>query len=315
MKKIQVFISSTYLDLTEERQAAVEAILEAGHLPAGMELFKAGDESQLETIKRWIDESDVFLLILGGRYGSIDEKSEKSYTQLEYEYAIKKKIPIFSVVLNDSTLHQKAAKQGNQVMESINEQKFLNFKKLVLSKIVKQVDDVKDIKIAIHSTLTEFIRTKKLVGWVRGDAVEDMTALLKENSALLKQNVALQDKLKKLEEIERIGKWDFKELKTLFENKTIELKPDLTGKEEVIKTPLLDLVLSFKNSLTIGVTNSRGSSKTDIFLFYNVSPLLISYGLMEAKNVPGGGRVQRILATKNGNDFFARLELEDMVEK
>lgn len=52
MKKLQVFISSTYIDLKDERQAAVESILDAGHIPAGMELFKAGDESQLKTINR-----------------------------------------------------------------------------------------------------------------------------------------------------------------------------------------------------------------------------------------------------------------------
>jgi hypothetical protein len=62
-KKLQVFISSTYTDLLPERQAAVEAILRAGHIPAGMELFAAGDKSQMEIIKRWIDDSDVFLLI------------------------------------------------------------------------------------------------------------------------------------------------------------------------------------------------------------------------------------------------------------
>ena len=49
--KFQIFVSSTYIDLTDERQAAVEAILKAGHIPAGMELFTAGDESQLTTIK------------------------------------------------------------------------------------------------------------------------------------------------------------------------------------------------------------------------------------------------------------------------
>ena len=80
LKKLQVFISSTYIDLKEERQAAVESILDAGHIPAGMELFKAGNESQLKTINRWIDESDVYMLILGGRYGSIDSISGKSYT-------------------------------------------------------------------------------------------------------------------------------------------------------------------------------------------------------------------------------------------
>jgi len=34
--KIQVFISSTYTDLIEERQAVVQAVLQAGHIPAGM---------------------------------------------------------------------------------------------------------------------------------------------------------------------------------------------------------------------------------------------------------------------------------------
>jgi hypothetical protein len=44
-RRLQVFISSTFLDLKEERQAAVEAVLRAGHIPAGMELFSAGNES------------------------------------------------------------------------------------------------------------------------------------------------------------------------------------------------------------------------------------------------------------------------------
>jgi hypothetical protein len=54
-----------------------------------MELFAAGDESQPETIRRWIDDSDVFMPILGGRYGSVEPKSGMSYLPLEYEYATK----------------------------------------------------------------------------------------------------------------------------------------------------------------------------------------------------------------------------------
>lgn len=71
-KKYQVFISSTYTDLIEERQKAVEAILNAGHIPAGMELFHAGDETQKDLISEWIEDSDIYVLILGGRYGSLD---------------------------------------------------------------------------------------------------------------------------------------------------------------------------------------------------------------------------------------------------
>ena len=47
-KKLQVFVSSTWTDMILERQAAVEAILEAGHIPAGMELFSATIRNSLK---------------------------------------------------------------------------------------------------------------------------------------------------------------------------------------------------------------------------------------------------------------------------
>jgi hypothetical protein len=106
-RKLQVFISSTFTDLIEERQAAVSAILKAGHIPAGMELFTAGDQSQMTIIKNWIDESDVYMLILGGRYGSIDKISGLSYTELEYDYAVSKNKPLFAVVIRESALEIK----------------------------------------------------------------------------------------------------------------------------------------------------------------------------------------------------------------
>jgi Domain of unknown function (DUF4062) len=117
-KKLQIFVSSTYSDLKEEPQAAVEAILTAGHIPAGMELFAAGDESQMDTIKRRINDSDVYLLILGGRYGSIEPISKKSYIQLEYEYAVERAKPLFAVVIDDAPLR---IKLGNEAPKSSKE--------------------------------------------------------------------------------------------------------------------------------------------------------------------------------------------------
>lgn len=66
-----------YLDLIDERQKAVEGILRAGHIPAGMELFIPGDKDQWTIIEKWIKESDILMLIFGGRYGSIEPKSGK----------------------------------------------------------------------------------------------------------------------------------------------------------------------------------------------------------------------------------------------
>jgi len=43
-ERYQVFISSTFVDLVDERQSALKAVLELDHMPAGMELFPAGDD-------------------------------------------------------------------------------------------------------------------------------------------------------------------------------------------------------------------------------------------------------------------------------
>lgn len=171
-KKLQVFVSSTYTDLIEERQAAVEAILDAGHIPAGMELFKAGNESQLKTIYRWIDESDVYMLILGGRYGSIEEESGLSYTELEYKYALSRNIPVFAIVLSQKYLTSKINKlEFVNAMEEKSPDKYISFKNFVMKKIIRLVDDCKDIKVAISSSLNELIHNNKLVGWVRANTV------------------------------------------------------------------------------------------------------------------------------------------------
>nr|WP_314898553.1 DUF4062 domain-containing protein [uncultured Deefgea sp.] len=135
-RRLQVFISSTYLDLIPERQAAVGAILKAGHIPAGMELFTAGDRSQMDTIKQWIDESDVYMLILGGRYGSVEPISGISYTELEYDYAIQQQKPLFAVVITDSALEQKVKSNGTTFLERDNPKELKLFRDKVLSNII-----------------------------------------------------------------------------------------------------------------------------------------------------------------------------------
>lgn len=191
-KRLQVFVSSTYTDLIEERQAAVESILTAGHFPAGMELFTAGDESQMEAIKQWIDESDIYLLILGARYGSIESKSGKSYTHLEYEYALQKEKPLFACVLTEKAIDEKVGKFGKSVLEMSDPGKLKGFRELVLSKLVKLCEDSKDIKIAVGETMANLARSERLNGWVRADNHADMSVLADEIARLSRENALLR---------------------------------------------------------------------------------------------------------------------------
>lgn len=199
-KKLQVFVSSTYTDLREERQAAVEAILTAGHIPAGMELFAAGDESQMKVIKRWIDESDVYLLILGGRYGSLEPKTQKSYIHLEYEYAIEKGKPFFAIVINEEFAKErvKAHPLGVGVFETENAAKLKEFRAQVASKMVRFWRDSKDIKLAILETMSEFSRREDLTGWVQGGESVNAGALAEEIARLGKENAELRERLSRV---------------------------------------------------------------------------------------------------------------------
>src|ERR1700738_2570189 len=98
--RYQVFVSSTYEDLREERQQATQAILEAGCFPSGMELFPASDDTQWELIKRVVEESDYYVVIVAGRYGSLGPEG-LSYTEMEYDYAVAKGIPVLGFVRED----------------------------------------------------------------------------------------------------------------------------------------------------------------------------------------------------------------------
>jgi hypothetical protein len=168
-RKLQIFLSSTYEDLIDHRLAAMEAILAAGHIPAAMEQFAPGDETAWDKIKRWIDESDAFILILGGRYGSINPESGKSYVQMEYEYAIEKKKPFFSIVVSDAHHEERLKEFGSKVDERQNQDKYKAFKAAVTHWHCEWWDDQKDIQLAIFHKLPEWAQRDDLVGWVRGD--------------------------------------------------------------------------------------------------------------------------------------------------
>ncbi|HTE00720.1 MAG TPA: DUF4062 domain-containing protein [Mucilaginibacter sp.] len=111
-RKYQIFISSTYVDLIDERQEVTRQILNNYHFPVGMEMFAPSDKAQWEIIEKTIDSSDIYILLLGYRYGSLlntagnDTSNQRSisYTEKEFEYAVKKKKPIIVFIKDDINL-------------------------------------------------------------------------------------------------------------------------------------------------------------------------------------------------------------------
>ena len=96
-KRYQVFVSSTFTDLKEERSSVIQTLMKMDCIAAGKELFPALDEEQFQSIRRVIDDCDYYLLIIGGRYGSVTEEGI-SYTEKEYDYAVEKSIKVLALI-------------------------------------------------------------------------------------------------------------------------------------------------------------------------------------------------------------------------
>jgi hypothetical protein len=96
-RRHQVFISSTFADLKAERREIIQSLLEMDCIPAGMEMFPAANEDQMTLIEGVIDQCDYYLVVIGGRYGSMSAEGI-SYTEQEYDYAVSRGIPVMGFV-------------------------------------------------------------------------------------------------------------------------------------------------------------------------------------------------------------------------
>ena len=96
----KVFVSSTFDDLREERAEVQKALLKLNCLPVGMELFPAADDDTWDFIKEQINDSDYYVVLVGGRYGSLASDGF-SFTEKEYDYARVKEIPSIGFVHED----------------------------------------------------------------------------------------------------------------------------------------------------------------------------------------------------------------------
>ena len=96
-KMYQIFVSSTYLDLIDIRNIAYQSILDMGQVPVGYHDIAANSNIQ-ETINPLIDNSEIFILIIGENYGSISP-SGNSYVEEEYNFAVSKGKPILCFII------------------------------------------------------------------------------------------------------------------------------------------------------------------------------------------------------------------------
>lgn len=133
-------------------------------MPAGMELFPAADDDQWTLIKRVIDDCDYYIVIIAGRYGSTGP-GEKSFTQLEYEYAVSRGLPVIAF------LHKEPGKLPAEETEKDPKlaKKLDEFRNLAKKKMVRYWTNPTDLGSAVSRSLVKLIKNNPATGWVKSD--------------------------------------------------------------------------------------------------------------------------------------------------
>lgn len=217
-RRYQVFISSTFTDLVDERREVMQALLEMDCLPAGMELFPAGNTDQWTLIKGVIEQSDYYLVILGGRYGTTTEEGI-SYTEKEYDYAIELGIPVMGFVpAEPDTIAVGKTDKNEKASERLAE-----FRKKVQLKMTRDWTNAEDLGSKVTRGLIHLIKKNTRPGWVRGD--QAMTPEARAEMAELRARIAQFEK----REAESSGA-DSKQMDMSFAHGSEEIVVDVTHK-------------------------------------------------------------------------------------
>ena len=287
-RRYQAFVSSTYTDLIEERKEVTQAILENNCFPAGMELFPAANQSQWEFIKKVIKESDFYIVIIAGRYGSIgeDEEGKKvSYTEMEYDYACKIKKPII-VLLHKNIENLPKSKCETTSSKNTKLMKFIE--KVQKGRLIKYWTTPGELHAATGLSIKNLIEDSGngMIGWIHADEIVKYEKLL--TSRKTKKSIKEELKLK-LEEAYK---------------KTCDIRGDYIDEAKGIKKAIQDL----RNQIKSLYFFSERYSKTEPLWFKRVTEI---YKMLESRIVC---YVNATEAEKSMEDYHLRNEMDAFVK-
>lgn len=297
-RKFSLFISSTYEDLKEERQALIGVALENGFIPVGMEQFHGAPASQWMVITKYIDECDFYLLVVGGRYGSIDESVDKSYTEKEYDYAKSKGIPVVVLIKNPKVITEAENDKGNEKHDKYDLMKRLDgFREKVKndSNTVAFFDNLNGLKYEASQSLQNAREySDENAGWVR---YKDVVDIINEE-ATNRNNVNAvigEQQQKKLEEM--------KSMLVGFGSRITELENNqLVG--EVIPTATKEDIDNLFRAEGEVLFLGNNNSKTPIVGQNDVGNIPVDSAFLLVYAADGDGRIMKIQTMSSPTQVF-----------
>jgi hypothetical protein len=159
-----------------------------------MESFPTTDQQQLDYIKRIIDRSDYYIILVGRRYGWLSD-DELTFTEGAFEYARTKGLPILAFLPeNSSNVACNAIEPEAQLKEKLDAFKA----RLKTGRIVEFWSNENDLCMKVVMAVATAVNLKPGVGWIRGDQAIN-PKLLQELEKLRIENANLRQKLTDLD--------------------------------------------------------------------------------------------------------------------
>lgn len=170
------FISSVYESLKDERSEVIDCLLDFRVFPICMEHFTVSVDRNFGDIKRFIDESDIFILLLGKKYGSTDENGV-SWTEREFDYAVERRKNIVAIICDElgkemNYTEEQLEKRVSEGSADSDLPKQVRFARKI--GFTRTVSD----KLSISTIITQYLRQvdySTCVGWLRADFFEKKT--------------------------------------------------------------------------------------------------------------------------------------------
>ncbi|OWL95792.1 hypothetical protein CBQ26_10995 [Deinococcus indicus] len=273
-KRYTVFVSSTYKDLVDARWAVARALMRLNLIPLGMEAFTASEKNQWDIIKKTIDLSDYYVLILGNCYGSIDSETGISYTEKEYRYALEQGIPCLTFISKDVPIlpEHRESDAHREKLDALRSE-------VSKSRMIDFWKNADELTAQVTTALVMGQIDTPRPGWIRNpqarpEVTEEIARLSRENAELRSQSsINLQDLIGEISNI------------TLEINGTKRTYLDLAigiAKYLVIKSREVSSIISFLNKeFNIPKGKTLSEANTSEFI-----ATLASYGIIEHQTVP-----------------------------
>ena len=155
---MRVFVASSFEDLLAYRAAVTRSILAAGDLPEDMLYWPAEESPPLAGSLRRLRSSSLLVLLIAHRYGTPPFGQDQSITELEFDEAVARNIPILAFQV-DSTYpwpphHVETDPERRVRLE--------NFVTKVKSKVtIKFFTSPESLEVSITRALTQFLSQGK----------------------------------------------------------------------------------------------------------------------------------------------------------